>query len=146
MNVKQALKEKNKTVKKIAEQHQRLAANNSVEKGAERPYDPKVALDNWLSEINSLIDLKTRIHKANAKVYDKIFRLAELKSVVKQLKHLDCSSGKQNSIYGRRSGEDAIVKEAAITLIDRDQLIKKFEDEIELLQEELDAHNAKVKV
>ena len=72
MNVKQALKEKNKTIKKIAEEYEKVLANNSVEKGIERPYDPKAALDSWLNEIDNLIDLKTRIHKANAKVISKV--------------------------------------------------------------------------
>ena len=90
-----------------------------------------------------MVQLKTRIHKANAKVYEKIFRLSELKSVVSQLKNINCRAGKQRG-YGR--GEEAIIYEAAITLHEKDALIKKYEDEIENLQEELDAHNAKTKV
>jgi hypothetical protein len=142
MNIKQALKEKNKQVKLNAENFSKVQSYNSVETGTERPYDPKESLENWLKGIDDLIALKTSIHRANAKVYDKIFRLAELKSVVKQLRNIDCTSGK---VSHYRSTEP-IIKESAISLVERDSMVKKYEAEIESLQEELDAHNAKAKV
>ena len=142
MNIKQALKEKNKQVKTNAENYSKLSSYNSVEQGTERPYDPKVAMEEWLKGIDDLIELKTKIHRANLKVYDKIFRLAEMKSVVKQLKNVDCTTGKHT--HYRSTGP--IIKEAAITIVERDSMVKKYEAEIEKLQEELDAHNAKTKV
>lgn len=144
MNIKRALKEKNKFVAKISEERLKVQAFNSIEVGAERAYDPKAAMDEWVSSIDKLVELKTKIHKANSKVYDKIFMLAELKSFVKQLRSIDCSSGKQAA--NRYSQEKDIVKEAAISLVERDNLIKKYEEKIEALQEELDAYNAKTKV
>ena len=39
MNIKQALKYKNKLAKKIAETAQKISRYNSVEEGALRPYD-----------------------------------------------------------------------------------------------------------
>jgi hypothetical protein len=142
MNIKQALKEKNKQIKLNSENYQKLVVYNSVEEGAERPYDPKQALVDWLKGIQDLVELKTKIHRANSKVYDKIFRLAELKSAVKQIRHLDCSTGKQSAY---RSTEP-VIKTSAISLIEKDQLVKEMETEIEKIQEELDNHNAKVKI
>jgi len=142
MNIKQALKEKNKMVKTIAENWSKVQTYNSVEQGAQRHYDPQASVEEWLKNIDELVALKTSIHRANAKVYDKIFRLAELKSIVKQLRHLDCSEGKVSN----RFGAEPTIKEAVISITKRDEMVKVFEAEIEKIQEELDAHNAKTKV
>ena len=143
MKIKKALKEKNKLVSKLSSEFLKVSAYNSVEEGTTPPYDPKQALETVMSTIDQLVDLKTRIHRANAKVYDKIFRMAELKSIVKQIKSVDCTSGKTSDRWSR---ETPIVKVAAISVVERDQLVEKIEAEIEKLQEELDAHNAKVNV
>ena len=142
MNIKQALKEKNKQLKLISENYQKLVTYNSVEEGTERPYDPAKSLEDWMNGIQDLVELKTKIHRANTKVYDKIFRLAELKSVAKQLRNLDCTTGKYS---GYRSAEP-IIKNAVIGLLKRDEMIKEIEAEIETIQEELDNHNAKTKI
>lgn len=142
MNIKQALKEKNKLVKQISESFSKVQSYNSVEAGSNRPYDPVASLEEWKNNIDKLIDLKTRIHRANAKVYDKIFRLAELKSMVKQLKSVNCQEGKISN-YRR---EEPLIMESAISLVEKDTMVKAYEAEIEKLQEELDAHNAKTSV
>jgi len=142
MNIKTALKEKNKQVKKNSENFQKLSQYNSVEEGSKRPYDPRESLSSWIEGVESLIELKTKIHKANLKVYDKIFRLSELKSVVKQLKGLDCTEGKQRTYRS----EEPQIKNSVISLLERDSLVSKYEAEIEALQEDLDTHNGKTKI
>jgi len=87
-----------------------------------------------------LIDLKTQIHKANVGVYDKIFRLSELKSLAKKLNQIDCSEGKVTDRYLR--GAEPSIKTAEISVVERDVRVKMIEEEIESLQEELDTHNA----
>jgi len=96
-------------------------------------------LENIMTLEDELISLKTRIHRANMGVYDKIFRLSELKSLAKRLNQIDCSEGKVSDRYSR---QEPIFKTAEITVIDRDTRVKMIEEEIELLQEELDTHNA----
>jgi hypothetical protein len=80
-----------------------------------------------------LIDIKTKIHRANIGVYDKIFRLSELKSLAKKFVQIDCNEGKVTDRYGRNT--EPSIKTAEISIVDR-------EEEIEQLQEELDTHNA----
>lgn len=142
MNIKQALKQKNKQVKLNMENYSKVASYNSVEEGSERPYNPEESLKAWMEGVNDLINLKTQIHRANSRVYDKIFRLAELKSMAKQLRGLDCSAGKQSS-YRR---EESVIKTSMISLLQRDEMVKSVEVEIEQLQEELDTHNGKTKI
>jgi hypothetical protein len=112
---------------------------NSVEEGTTRVYDVKEAMQNWLKMGEELVELKTKIHLANAPVYGKIFRMSELKSQLSNLRQLDCVDGKHFDRYGR--GE-AVIKTAEISVLERDEMVLKIEEEIERLQEELDEHNA----
>ena len=85
MNIKQALKEKNKLAKKVTDLMDRTNRNNSMDEGAVRSYDPKESLEQALQMVDDLVNLKTKMHMANAEVYDKIFRMSEYKSLVKYL-------------------------------------------------------------
>jgi hypothetical protein len=112
---------------------------NSVEEGSIRVYDVVESMRNWLAMSEELVELKTKLHLANAPVYGKIFRMSELKSQLSNLKQLDCVDGKYFDRYGR--GE-AVIKTAEISVLERDEMVLKIEEEIERLQEELDEHNA----
>jgi hypothetical protein len=139
MKVKQALKQKKKLATKMNQEFVRVNMYNSVEEGATRVYDVKASMQNWLKMIDELVELKTKIHLANVPVYGKIFRMSELKSQLSNLKQLDCVDGKHFDRYGR--GE-AVIKTAEISVLERDEMVLKIEEEIEKLQEELDEHNA----
>lgn len=141
MTIKQALKEKNKLTKQINSLVIRIQKYNSMEEGSVRTYDPKEDMDKLTTTISQLVTLKTQIHQANAKVYDKIFRLSEYKGLVKYLRSIDCTEGKTNE--ARRFGESStIVKTTVFGQVEMDNLITYYESEIEKIQEELDVHNA----
>jgi hypothetical protein len=140
MNIKQALKEKNKLAKKITDLMERTNKYNSVEEGAVRSYDPKASLDESLKMVEDLVTLKTNIHKANVEVYEKIFRMSEYKSFVKYLRGLNCSEG---NVSTYRYGEGNTRKmTTVISEVQRDNMIESFEVLIDSLQSELDSHNA----
>ena len=139
MKVKQALKYKKKLASKMNQEFSKVQMYNSVEEGSARVYDVVESMRNWLTMSEELVELKTKLHLANAPVYGKIFRMSELKSQLSNLKQLDCVDGKYFDRYGR--GE-AIVKTAKISVLEKDQMVLKIEEEIEKLQEELDEHNA----
>ena len=94
---------------------------------------------------NELVELKTKIHKANTPVYDKIFRLSELKSTISRLKSLDCSEGVSNDYYSRNR-ENPPVKTAEVSVVDRDEMVKFMEEQIEDLQDILDNHNQNTEI
>ena len=146
MTIKQALKYKKKLASKMNEEFSKLSRYNSVESGTNRVYDPKESMRKWFEMTNELIELKTKIHLANAVVYGKIFRMSELKSQLSSLKQLDCTEGKYSDRYSRMSGDTPIIKEAAIGLLERDTMIASMEEEIEKIQEELDIHNANTSI
>lgn len=144
MNIKKALKTKNKLVKTINEHFQKVSHYNSVEEGTTRPYSAREMLNNWIESTDELVELKTKIHLANAPVYNKIFRLAELKSMVSKLNSLNCSEGKISR--GRWDSDDKTIFTSEISVIDRDMMVKSLELEIEQIQDELDTHNATVEI
>ena len=140
MNIKQALKEKNKLAKKITDLMDRTNKNNSMDEGAVRSYDPKESLEQALQMVDVLVNLKTKMHMANAEVYDKIFRMSEYKSLVKYLKTLNCSQG--TIVTSRYGDSTARQMTTVITEVERDALVEKYETLIDTLQTELDTHNA----
>ena len=142
MKIKQALKYKKKLASKMNQEFSKVQMYNSVEEGSNRVYDVKESMQNWLRMSEELVELKTKIHLANAPVYGKIFRMSELKSQLSNLKQLDCVEGKYSDRYGRMSGDTPIIKTAEIGLLERDKMISDLEEEIEKIQEELDEHNA----
>ena len=140
MTVKQALKLKNKLVKEITEELQKTQTYNSVEVGVKRPYSSLKSMERVSELTNQLIDLKTKIHLANSPVYDKIFRMSELKSLVSKVKMLNCTEGTATDYYMRRV-ENPPIMTSEISIVERDDIVKIMEDEIESIQEELDIHN-----
>ena len=140
MNIKQALKEKNKLAKKITDLMGRTEKYNSVDNGAIRSYDPKESLLSAIETMEQLISLKTSLHLANVNVYEKIFRMAEYKSFIKYLRGLSCIEGALVvSRYGETSNRQMTT---VITEVERDQMIENYESMIDELQSELDAYNA----
>lgn len=138
MNVKQALKAKNKLTTRINELYSLAKAYNSIEEGNARRYSV-IGLLNEANELTrELVDLKAKIHTANQPVYGKIFLMAELKGRVKQLKSISCEEGKVTERYGSIQS----VKVVELDVVQKDAMIKQLEAEIEQLQDELDVHNA----
>ena len=138
MNVKQALKVKNKLVTDLKANFEILKKYNSIEEGNPRRYSMEETLDKITTVSNELVELKAQIHRANAPVYEKIFQMAEIKGIIKELKKMDVSEGKQDSRYG----SVVSVKEVEMTVIERDAIVKKYEAEVERIQNELDIHNS----
>ena len=138
MNIKQALKKKNKLVGLINEEFQKASQYNVVDEGNPRPYSATEAIGKWMQLTNELIVLKAQIHAANQPVYYQIFELSELKSQVKFLKSLNCASG---VVHNRWDSEKPVVKHAEINVIEKDKMVKNLEARIEELQDELDQWN-----
>ena len=142
MNVSQALKQKNKLIVEIKKQYQIAQKFNSQEEGNVRRYSVQAALDKAAELTMELTDLKTKIHLANAPVYDKIFRMAELKNRIKELKRIPTEEGKTES----RFSSVASVKEVEINIAQLDEMVQFLESRIEEIQAELDIHNATTQI
>ena len=142
MNVKQALKQKNKLVTELKTQYQILQKYNSIEEGNPRRYSMAEALDKIEFTSNELVELKAQIHKANKPVYDKIFALAELKGMIKELKKVPTDEGKSSDRYSSIPS----VKEVELHIVQIEAIVEKLQIKIEELQNELDIHNANTNI
>lgn len=143
MNIKKALKEKNRLAKEIKEALQLAQSNNSIDVGNPRRYSTLAKLEEAEKLTKELVELKTKLHRANAPVYDKIFLLSELKSTVMQIRSINVEEGKVVTGGYNAMSRDVVVE---ITATDRDALIKKIEKQIDELQDELDIHNATTQI
>ena len=142
MTIKQALKAKNKLVAEIKEQYKIAKEYNSIEVGNKRRFGIKSALDKADALSRELVALKAKLHAANAGVYDKIFEMSELKSQIKELRAIPTTEGKVSSRYGSA----VEIKEVEIDALELAKMIKGIEARIEVLQDELDTHNASVMI
>ena len=144
MNIKQALKLKNKLIKSISENTKLLQQYNTVEVGNPRPYSSTVLMVEISKATDELIALKSKIHRANAPMFEKIFEMSELKSAIKGLQKLDCTEGKSNRDRYRMESELILTSE--VSLVVRNGKIKNLEERIEYLQDEMDVFNATTEI
>jgi hypothetical protein len=140
-----ALKHKKKLVKQADEAFTRFQRYNSQNKeSVDRGYDPEAAYNNWIRLTNELITLKTKIHNANAPIANRIFRLGELKNLVSRLRSIDTKKG---LVREYRSADSIPVEYVAyMDLFNKDNQIFNWEQEIESIQEEIEAFNAITKI
>ncbi len=75
-------------------------------------------------------------------MYDKIFQLAELKGMIKELKKVPTGEGKQDSRYG----SVVSVKEVELSIVDIEAIVEELQLQIEEIQNELDIHNSNTNI
>lgn len=141
MNLTKALKQKKKLLANITTLYNKVVQYNLVEVGENSTYNAKEAFDSYLSTVESLITLKTKIHLANAPIYGDIFKLSELKSLVTNLRRLNTKDGK---IKGYN--QEVTIMIASIDTLTRDKMIEDYEAEIDEIQEKIETFNAITKI
>jgi hypothetical protein len=135
MNLRKALKEKNKVAGNLNHLFHRMRENNITEDGQSRPYNSKEVLSEINQEIDQLIELKVKLQLANTPILNDIYRVAELKVLIRQLRYMECNDS-------RKISSGIITYHiATIKADERDQLIKSLEEEIEAIHERIDAFN-----
>ena len=138
MTLNQALKRKNKLISELKALYEIIEKQNSLEESAPRRYSVHTTLGEISSKLEELVELKSEIHMANQPIYVEIFRIAELKGFVKQLKKMPTDEGKTTARYGG-SSETKIVE---IDIRTKNSYISNVEEKIEALQDTLDKFNA----
>jgi hypothetical protein len=143
MNLTKALKHKKKLVKQADEFYSRFSNYNSFEVETTPSYNPEEMFKRWLKATDELVSLKAKIHQANVPIAEKIFRLGEIKNIISRMRSIDTKEGK---IRDRYSNDTPVEYIAYINLINKDLQIKNYEEELEKLQEEIEAFNAITKI
>lgn len=144
MNVAQALKKKARLIKEINDKWLIIKNNNSIISGNLKKFDISNELGLIEQLTNELVELKTKIHLANAPVYSKIFLMSELKSMLKNVEGINTTEGiMDNGRYGTPSTTFYV---ADMDEIAKRKYIKDLSDKIDTLQDELDYHNATTQI
>ncbi len=143
MNIKQALKQKNKLIKEITEKAKLMQEYNSIELGNERPYSVNSLYDEVINASLELSKLKAKIHRANGPVLEDIFLMAEMESTIQALKKVDCTSGKSNR---DRYSSTEIILMVEMSIVEKNNKIKELEEKIEEIQDRLDIFNANTEI
>ncbi|MBI3853791.1 MAG: hypothetical protein HY298_26435 [Verrucomicrobia bacterium] len=141
MKIAKALKLKNQLAGEVAQLKDLLAKQNVRSTKQKFDYDSREVLARLRAKLDELINVKAAIAAANVEVYQKIFRLAELKGVVTTLTSLDTKAGVFHE--GGRFGEPAYEVEyvAQLGKVDVDQHVAELKNEIQALQDALDEFN-----
>jgi hypothetical protein len=140
MKLAKALKQKNKLAGEVAQLKELLTQQNSRSAKQKFDYDNHEVLTNLRAKIDELVATKAAIGAANAEVYPKIFRLAELKGLATALKGLSTKEG----VYAESLGYSQSVEVEYIAQIKKaevDKLVVDLENEIQELQDALDEFN-----
>ena len=141
MKLAKALKQKNKIAGEVAQLKDLLTKQNVRSTKQKFDYVNTDVLAQLRGKIGELVKVKAAIASANVEVYEKIFRLAELKGLVTTLTALDV----RNGVFYERGGygEQPVAIEyiAQLTKVEVDKLIAELQAEIQSLQDELDEFN-----
>lgn len=135
--IAKALVQKNKLKREVAQLQKKLSTHNSVIAGNVRPFDI-VAVDAELnSKTRELAALKANITIANRDVQHKINLMAELRGLISYYRNLVIINGKTKVAYG----SDTNTYDCILTERDIEERLRALEHEVEIIQDEMDAHN-----
>jgi len=158
MRIAKALKLKNRLAGEVARLKGIAQANNSRDEAQEANYDVRsVVLEGLPARVRDLVTVKTVIACSNAKAvvqdaddlaktpYWAIFMIAELKGLIQSLGEMNTKNGpfQEHRGYALSAAEPKpTVYVAAVKQVEVDALVAKYQGEIDVLQDALDAHNA----
>jgi hypothetical protein len=138
MNLKQALKKKNKLVGQLKTTLNRMMDNNSYLEGHNPSYN-SIEMRRAATELSrELAELKTKIQLANAPVLHLIYEMGELKNMITHLNRMNCYAGVEINYRN----ETPVNRISLIGQVQRDEWVERIEDRIDEINDELDRFNA----
>jgi dynactin complex subunit len=146
VTIAKALNLKNRLVGEKERLFRTVSASNSRLETQKVNYEAKVELEKYEKIVEALVAVKSAIATANAPVYGKIYRIAELKSKAAQLRQINTNEqDHEETKYNRQTGEEETVKTVKRVVYlkdtDIDAKVRDIEKEIEKLHDELTAFN-----
>jgi len=93
------------------------------------------------AKLDELVKVKAAVAAANVEIYDRIFRLAELKGLATTLNALDTKAGVFHEGRGFAEASYEVEHVAQLGKVDVDKLVAELNAEIQSLQDALDEFN-----
>jgi len=141
MKLAKALKLKNQLAGEVADLKELLLKQNSRPSKQQFDYNTKEVLAKLQCKTDELVQVKAAIATANDAVYNKIFRLAEIKGLVAVLTSLNTKAGVFHESSGLGGADHEIEYVAQISRVEADSLADELKKEIQTIQDELDEYN-----
>lgn len=140
MKLSKALKLKNKKINEYNNLVTKMVSYNSYDTDTKKTYNSAELYKEVIVKQDDLIKFKTAIHLTSEPIREKIFRLGELKNLLMNLSRLNTAEGKVKS---RGYGEsDVSIYACDINEETKVQMIEAYQNEVEEIQDEIDAFNA----
>lgn len=142
ISLAKALKLKNRLAGRLAQEGANVRLYNSrlKEAPAEINVEEAFSIRSQLSQ--GLIDLKTKLYKANLGIQEKLYTLAEKKGDIEFLKTIPTKYGKERHDYQNTEVEYV----AWLRKGEVDSKVRILEGEIDALQDEIDEYNVATKI
>jgi hypothetical protein len=148
VTIAKALNLKNRLVGEKKRLFNLFSINNSHRETDKVNYDAKALLEQYEATVDKLIATKTAIAKANTVIYDKIYRISELKSKLAELRMVNTNDKDEEQektvriAGGNYESVTTVIKHVAfINEVTMDEKVKGIEKEIETLFDAVTAFN-----
>ena len=146
MNLSQALKQKNRLAGELVRQQQILQRENARRSDNVSKVEREDVWDKILELSEELGELKGKITQANVNIYPALERMAELKSRIAFVNSLPKREGEEVNFIGRDQEKQTYQWDSFINQEKCDELVAELQEEINDLQDEVDAYNATTEV
>jgi len=151
MNIAQGLKEKNRATGRISTLQKQIQKLNMYRKDQPVDYSSKELLIELQSEWAFLIDLKSKIAKANVGVSEKLITLTEAKAELSFWNDMVMYSGaaEVSTLEAVRYGSEenvVVTTVSEITSLEVNENVKTVQMNIDNIQDEIDAYNATTQI
>lgn len=142
MNIAQALKLKNRLAGELVRKQQILERENARRSDVVSKVDREAVWNEIVDLSDKLGELKSRITQANVAIYPSLERMAELKSRIALIERLNKREGEEVTFIGRDNEKLTYTWDSFINQERADDEVAQLQDEINDLQDKVDAYNA----
>lgn len=146
MNLAQALKQKNRLAGELVRQQQILQRENARRSDSVSTVDRDAVYQKALDLSDQLGELKGKITQANVNIYPALERMAELKARISFLQGLTKREGEELVFVGRDQEQVKYTWDSYLNQEKCDDSVAELQEQINDLQDEVDAFNATTEV
>lgn len=146
-SIAKLLKIKNRLANDIAKTRTEINRNNSLPTPSQREVNVRELLEKHNFKTDQLLTVKVAISNANAKIQEKIYRMAELKGQIHFYEGLPITDGEvRQDRYGSYDAANVMVYKAEIRKSEVMALVENLQKEIDTIQDDLDEFNATTRI
>lgn len=146
MNLSQALKQKNRLAGELVRQQQILQRENARRSDSVSTVDRDIVYQKILGISDDLGELKGKITQANVNIYPALERMSELKARIALIQSLPKRDGEELVFVGRDQEQVKYQWDSYINQEKCDYTVAELQEQINDLQDEVDAYNATTEV